>query len=290
MAQTEAELHSLRGSKYVQSQIGESYRQAKAYLEQGRRILFSGTPCQIAGLQAFLRKEYPHLLTVDILCHGVPSPAVFRKYVDALQVQYGSSPCDIRFRSKATGWKRFSTELIFTNGQRITLGQDLYMDGFLQNLYLRDSCYRCSYAKLSRIGDITLGDFWGYRSVFPRYLLDDDQGISLVMINSEKGNAALNSVRKQLQMVQGNLADAKQGNRILSAPFPKPDLSDDFWCDFSNLSWQELSQKYFPENPKRKNGVVIAKKSPIPFRWRNLAHILVCWIRGIYRKIKGAIR
>ena len=237
-----------------------------------------------------MQKEEPDLLTIDILCHGTPSPVVFQKYVHEIETSYGSKLCNIRFRSKATGWKNYCTELVFVDERRVCLGQDLFMDGFLQNLYLRESCYECRYATAVRVGDITLGDFWGYRSVYPQYLLDDDRGISLVMINTEKGKHAINSVKKKLQMVERDLSDAKQGNKVLESSFSKPETSDAFWAAFVDCSWKELSQEFFPENPARSKQQISGCNYRMPYKLRNKIHVVRCWLTGIWRRIRRAIR
>ena len=200
-------LHVFRGSKYIQSHIEENYKKAETFLKSGRKVLFSGTPCQIAGLKRFLRKEYDNLLTVDFVCHGVPSPGVWRKYLKetvAHLCDKNSVPSDpvamdnarienITFRNKCSGWKKYSFSLTLSattrSGatQKVSLinlfSQNAFMKGFLANLYLRPSCYACP-AKCGKSGsDITIGDLWGAPSIIGNY--DDDKGTSLVLINKE---------------------------------------------------------------------------------------------------------
>lgn len=285
---TMAELPRLRGSKYVQSRIGETYAQARAYLDQGRWVLFSGTPCQIAGLKAYLQKEYTQLLCVDILCHGVPSPAVFRKYVHELERENGKKLVDFRFRSKKTGWKRFSTELVFQDGQRTVLAQDGYMNGFLQNLYLRESCHQCRYASRERVGDITLGDYWGYQSRFPRYLLDDDNGVSLVIVNTEQGQYVMNCIRNGIAMVPRTIQDAQRGNKVLQQAFPKPEKAERFWKDFDQISWAELNRIYFSvDNWLQEKIIGNDRMKSVPYKTKNRKHIVHSWMAGVWRKIRG---
>lgn len=186
-----------RKSKYVQSTIGDSYKKVRSFLKEGRTVLFTGVPCQIAGLKLFLRKEYENLLTVDIVCHGVPSPLVWRKYLKeslfTLKADKYTSAIkitDINFRNKDNGWKSYHFTLTGLSGtKQIKLDEpfnkNIFMRGFLQNLYLRPSCYKCPSKSFKSSSDITLGDFWGISNHLPE--IDDDKGVSLLSINSKKG-------------------------------------------------------------------------------------------------------
>ena len=195
-------LHLFRGSKYVQSFIGDTFSQTKNFLNDGRKVLFSGTPCQIAGLKLFLKTDYDNLLTVEIVCHGVPSPMIWRNYLSELyfsksQVKKYSIPqkqlpiTNILFRDKKDGWKKYSLTINMENdGQDSTLyssyyKENPYMRGFLHNLYLRPSCYACPSKSFKSGSDISLADYWGIQNVLPEF--DDDKGVSLVILLSEKG-------------------------------------------------------------------------------------------------------
>lgn len=179
-------LAAFRGSKYAQSYIGNSYKQAETFLKQGREVLFSGTPCQIAGLKRYLRKEYENLLTVECVCHGVPSPKVWRVYLNDIKTKNASNKIhDIKFRAKSTGWKNYSFSLKYTNEKgeiqdySTVFYRNPYMKAFLSDFILRPSCYSC-HAKAGRSGaDIALADFWGIEKVIPQF--DDDRGCSLVL-------------------------------------------------------------------------------------------------------------
>ena len=206
-------LVGFRGSKYVQSRVGATYKEVKAFLEKGRTVLFSGTPCQIAGLKLFLRKEYDRLLTVDFICHGVPSPGVWQQYLtEAVARQCDkNSVCShpihgrdaliesISFRNKGLGWKKYSFALTLSatngSGKKIQfcspLNQNLYLRGFLANLYLRPSCHECPSKSLKSGSDLTIGDFWGVQHIMPQ--VDDNKGISVVLVNSERGDRFLQS-------------------------------------------------------------------------------------------------
>ena len=189
-------LAALKGSKYVQSDVGNTYREVKAQLITGREVLYSGTPCQIAGLKNYLGKEYDKLLLVDVLCHGVPSPGVFADYLKMLEERFGSKPVSVNFRNKEKSWKRLYFEVKLENGKRYFTfcGYDRYMSMFLNNISLRPSCYDCRFTTVNRQGDITLGDFWGIGRKYPER--DDDKGISLIIINSEKGEKAYSEIAR----------------------------------------------------------------------------------------------
>lgn len=181
-------LEPFRGSKYVQSVIGDTYKRAENFLKLGRKVMFTGTPCQIAGLKKFLRKDYKNLLTVDFVCHGVPSPLVWRLYLKEEINRYGKEITaveDINFRDKYTGWKTYSLSIKLSGNivSSTMFTDDNYMRAFLSNLSLRPSCYSCP-AKAGKSGaDITIGDFWGIENVLPE--LDDDIGISVLVNYNE---------------------------------------------------------------------------------------------------------
>ena len=203
-----------RGSKYVQSRIGNCYSRVEQLLKQGRTVLFSGTPCQVAGLHRFLRKDYDGLLTVDFICHGVPSPGVWRKYIGeevARQCDPKNTvlPCPIygrdariegiSFRDKTLGWKKYSFALFLstTDGRgekfifcsRSTIDENPYLRGFNINLFLRPSCYSCPSKSGKSQSDITIGDFWGIERVLPQ--MCDEKGVSIVLPLTERGANAL---------------------------------------------------------------------------------------------------
>ena len=147
-----AGLNQFRGSKYIQSCIGTTYKEARDFLKQGKKVLFSGTPCQIAGLKSYLGKDYDNLMCIDIICHGVPSPNVWRRYKEALEERSQGKTLRIAFRSKVCGWKLFSLSFSFDNDKEYSkrLTEDIYLKGFLQNLYLRPSCYNCHFKTINR--------------------------------------------------------------------------------------------------------------------------------------------
>lgn len=180
-------LNKLRGSKYTQSNMGDIYSEVKKYLNLDRKVLFSGTACQIAGLKSYLGKEYANLFTVDVLCHGVPSPKIWKKYLSALEQEYGKNILEINFRNKDSGWKNYSMKIRFANSLVYTsvFSKDLFMRLFLSNICLRPSCHNCLFKEFPRVSDITIGDCWGIEKHSPE--MDDNKGSSIVVVNSNKG-------------------------------------------------------------------------------------------------------
>ena len=192
----ENELEQFRGSKYVQSKIGFVFRQIRELLEAGEYVLFTGVPCQVAGLLGYLKQDYERLLTIDVICHGVPAPGVFRKYI---KEKYGVNNIKaFQFRTKEFGHSCTNCVVTLKNGRRIVgnVDNDPYEKGFHRSLILRDSCGNCKFAPLPRQGDITLGDFWGIDKYNPDYA--DARGVSVVLINSDRGSIVWNEIKPTL--------------------------------------------------------------------------------------------
>ena len=186
-------VEAFMGSKYVQARMGKAYADAKRFLNEGRKVLFSGTPCQVAGLHKFLRKPYDNLLSVDLICHGVPSPKVWRVYLEEV-VKQGQSISCVEFRNKEKGWKKFSFFLSYNGvGKTVSMlspfTENHYMKAFLSDIILRPSCYECKARGCSSQSDITIADFWGIETLLPE--MDDDKGTSLVLVNTNAGKNAV---------------------------------------------------------------------------------------------------
>ncbi|MGN0202621.1 MAG: Coenzyme F420 hydrogenase/dehydrogenase, beta subunit C-terminal domain [Candidatus Cryptobacteroides sp.] len=187
-------LPGLRGSKYMQSVVGQTFSQAKDFLDKGWQVLFSGTPCQIAGLKNYLGKDYDNLLAVDVICHGATSPKVWRLYLDELARKKCGCVSDVSFRDKTSGWKQYSISICGEKGieHREHFADNVFFRLFLENVILRPSCYDCP-AKSGKSGsDITLGDFWGIDKLMPEF--DDDKGCSVVSVNTDAGRRALDKL------------------------------------------------------------------------------------------------
>lgn len=187
------DLSALRGSKYVQSELGGSFSKIKKELQQGIRVLFCGTPCQVAGLYSYLHKDYENLLTLDLVCHGVPSDTVFQAYLSKLSKKKRIDIEGLEFR-RLSGWG-IATTVKLGNKSRLLYGYDnLYMQAFDRSALFRRSCYSCRYARLPRVGDCTIGDFWGIGRHGTPFRHDVSRGVSLVMANNAKGEKALSGL------------------------------------------------------------------------------------------------
>lgn len=205
-------------SKYVQSRIGDTFKQAKQFLEQGRWVLFSGTPCQVGGLQAFLGKKYEQLISVDLICHGVPSPAVWRGYLKDY-VKDGEI-LSINFRDKKDGWLRFQNVTTTTTTTiREEQMENPYFRGFLKNVYLRKSCYNCQFRIYQRNSDITLADYWGVNELCPEMF--DDKGTSIVFVHTAKGEMVLSQLKNVLELLPQTKDNATKCNPSMDRENPK---------------------------------------------------------------------
>lgn len=197
-------LSKFRSSKYLQSIIGDNYLKAEQFLKSGRTVLFTGTPCQIAGLKHFLRKDYDNLLAVEVICHSVPSSGIWQRYLEERLQTLRWSKSDIKhltFRDKKTGWKGYSFVIENQNGKLFTelSCKNSFMIGFLADLYTRPSCSACPAKQHKSGSDITLGDFWGIDSLMPEF--DDDKGISAVIVNSYKGEEIMHNIEVESYVV-----------------------------------------------------------------------------------------
>ena len=225
--ETEKDLAELRGAKYAQSNLCGILPEVKARLDAGQPVLFSGTPCQVAGLKAYLMKEYANLLTVDCVCHSVPSPSVWREYVKyrAALDEKSELPSMINLRSKETGWSRYQYSNVFGyadgTSYAVKSNESLYMKLFVGGYISRESCAQCSFKGYQRISDLTLGDFWGIWNIAPE--MDDDQGTSLVLVQSEKGQRYFDAIRDSLHIKQVTLEQASRENPAILVSFPQKD-------------------------------------------------------------------
>ena len=226
--ETMEDLHHLKGSKYLQSDNERIYPRVKEQLEKGREVLYSGTACQVAGLQKFLGKQYQNLITIDVLCHGVPSPKLWKKYLDEINHNNANGIEGINFRSKIEGWKNFSLEVKYNDGtvKREIYSNNNYMRLFLGNICLRPSCHHCKYKELDRPSDITVGDYWGIEDQLPE--MDDDKGVSIVKINTFHGE---NAVKNILQSMDYKMVD-------IETALPK-------WADSRNSVLPHVNRKKF---------------------------------------------
>ncbi len=259
-------LPSLQGSKYTQSYVGESCIKAKEALKSGRKVLFSGTPCQINGLYSYLGKNHDGLYTCDCICHGVPSPEVFELYKRHLEKVYSSEIESFSFRNKSKGWKSYHVGVFFKSGKKVLINfkEDPYMIGFIKNMYLRPSCHSCKYASVNRRSDITLADFWGIEKIHPH--LDDDRGTSLILVNTEKGDQLVQACSNELEMHKSDVSAASRENPSLTGPSKPNKLREKFFSEMESHKddFAVLQSKFL--RPPSKSGLLLKKYAGFPKR------------------------
>lgn len=254
------ELNIFRGSKYLQSDMGDSYQKVKEFLEQGREVLFTGTPCQIEGLKAFLRKDYDNLYTQDIICHGVPSPKVHDKYLQYQIKKFNAKKVKkLEHRNKDINWKDYCVKIEFDKGEYIeSHNRDPFMQAFLRDTILRDSCYDCQFKKKNRISDITLADFWGIDKVLPA--LDDNKGTSLVIINSQKGKEILEKIKDKITLQKVDFEEAIKYNQSMFKSVKKDSNREKFFEKLDEMEFDKLVKKHTYKPSIFKRGIYKIKK------------------------------
>lgn len=260
-AENMEDVEAFMGSKYVQARIDNAYREAKRFLAKGRKVLFSATPCQIAGLNKFLRNQKisENLLTVDFICHGVPSPKVWQIYLDEI-TRGGKCISNVEFRNKKEGWKTFSFNLTYNdNNKNLSIfsvfHKNPYMKAFLQDIILRPSCYDCKVKGCSSQSDITIADFWGIEKVFPE--MDDDKGTGLIFVNTEKGNKAIDF--SQIKYAETTYEQIKPLN---PACYRSPEIHQKREVFFSLLQKEniiDLINKYTKQSVKQRLKTMIKR-------------------------------
>lgn len=235
------ELYRLRGSKYFQAKVGNTYKKIKEDLHAGRFVLFSGTGCQVNGLKRFIGKEYDNLLCVDIICHGVPSPKLWMEYVKYQEKKYGKLE-SVNFRCKDNGWQSFGMkENVNGNQLFVSHDRDPFMRMFLRNHCLRPSCYNC-HAKYYKKSDMTIADFWGIESVAPE--MNDDKGTSLVIIRTDKGQKLFESIKSDLRWKEVSYEDGVRDNPSEYSSVERPTTREAFFVDLDTIPFEEMEMKY----------------------------------------------
>lgn len=212
-AVTKEERDEFKGSKYVQSDMGTIFRQVKQDLRDGKIVLFSGTPCQTAGLNSYIGKKYrENLYLVDIVCHGVPSPYIWRDYLFYIEKKYKKKVSVVNFRDKGEyGWVAHKETFIFEDGEKITPEQSPYTDLFYKHIMLRQSCGSCHYCNTVRPSDITIADFWGVEKTNTE-INKDNKGVSLLLVNTDKGHRVLEEIKNKLYLIPAKLDNCLQAN------------------------------------------------------------------------------
>lgn len=244
-ANTRKECDAFRGSKYVQSDMGTIYKEVADTLSSGQQLLFSGTPCQVAGLKEYLkshRVDTTRLLTVDLVCHGAPSPKIWADYISALEKKYHSDVETYTFRDKSVGWRGYHVRVGLANGDSIAQNNltQSFAVIFGKEVMLRPSCFYCPYASMERCGDVTIGDFWGIEGIDKDF--SDNKGISMVLVNTPKGEKMFSAIRPELNVKE-------YPSDVLTQPnLRKPtDFSldyDAFWNDYDSKGYLYVAKKY----------------------------------------------
>ena len=238
----------LRGSKYLQAKVGNTYKQVKDDLLAGKQVLFSGTGCQVNGLKNFLGKDYDNLLCVDVICHGAPSPALWKKYAEYQEKKNGGKLKDINFRCKDDSWTDFGMKEVLARipqGEAkqlyISKDKDPYMQIFLRDYCLRPSCYDCV-AKKVKMADLTIADFWGINDVAPE--MNDGNGTSLILIRTDKGMKKFETISSKLKLKEVTYEDGVKSNPAEYKSCRRPPQRDTFFKNMKVMEFEELEKKY----------------------------------------------
>lgn len=233
------ERNRMRGSKYIQSKLGYTFKNVKVDLDAGENVLFSGTSCQVAGLRKYLGKEYDNLFCIDIVCHGVPSKKVWDAYLHWQEQKHNSKVMDVDFRNKKDfGWRDHVETLYFENGK--SANGRIFKTLFYGHTVLRPSCYECLYKSIMHPGDISIADYWRIEVAAPEF--DDNKGVSLVLVNNEAGQELLDKAKGSLVIKETRIEDSMQ--QSFKAPYPKPTNREQFWDDFSHRPFEYVAKKY----------------------------------------------
>lgn len=234
----EDELYKLKGTKYVQSLIGTSYSRVMEELIKGRKVLFSGTPCQIAGLKKYLDRDYENLLCIDLICHGVPSPGVWKCY---LKEKFGKdNVISMQFRNKSKGVHHVTLDYTLKTGEIYseTYEESPYIRGFIANLYTRPSCFHCHFKGVHRASDITIGDFWSIQEFHPE--LNNQYGVSAVLVHSLKGKHWFNSIADNIEVCNATSTEVSVWNESLLRPVKKSHWRTNFFSRWEENNIAEL--------------------------------------------------
>lgn len=254
-ATTKEQRDLMRGSKYIQSDLGDLFKSIKADLNNGLYVLFTGVPCQVAGLRNYLGKEYANLVCIDILCHGVPSPKVWKAFVEWSERKKKSNVETVNFRDKSeVGWRDHVESLTFQDGEKIS--SKVYTNIFYGHNSLRQSCYHCPFKSLDRVGDLSIADYWGIENNAPEF--DDDKGVSLVLVNTDKGMRYFENAKSVVDWKETSIETSMQN--ALRISYLEPETRDQFWKDFEFKDFSYIAQKYGGQLPVWKRIIRKVKK------------------------------
>ena len=244
MAENPEELAALRGSKYMQSDLDDCYPAVRKELSRNRWVLFTGTPCQVSGLKAFLGMDYDKLICIDVICHGTPSSMLWQRYLKNIEEMLGDKAAAVSFRDKTNGWREFGLKITGDNEEIYfsSLHKDSYLRMFLKNLCLRESCYHCRVKEKGIFSDITMGDLWGVERVLPE--IDSSRGVSLALIHTEKGTMLFERAEGGMHAFSVDYEQALLYNPVISDSVKRPPERERFFSDLHRLSWNKLERRY----------------------------------------------
>ncbi len=259
------ELRKIQSSKYVQSDTEQTYKLTKALLDEGKLVLYTGSACQIEGLCKYLGKEYDNLITQDFICHGVPSPGLWDKYLK--ETGFDKST-DIIFRDKEQGWESKAEFVVKKDSKKIfkeSFYKNPYSFFFAQNYSLRHICYECPFKDGYRRSDVTVADLWGISEILPQGSYDD-KGTSLVIINSQKGKEIFDKISDRIWSQEISYEKAIDHNMMALKSVNKPGNRDAFFEDIYNTTFKKVYKKYKPKEPLS----LIIKKKLYPIKQKLL--------------------
>ena len=241
------DLVKIRSSKYLQSKAEGVYAEIRALLRKGEKVLACGTPCQMAALRSFLRKDYENLIIVDFICRGVNSPKVYRKYLDSLERKHGGRVVYVKAKNKELGWRNLTRKVVFDNGATYYgVGViDDFRRGYHTNVFCRPSCYTCQSQGFPRIADITIADFWGIERIDKN--LDNNIGTSMILLNSKKGENFFELAKDDLEFIETKFESILAGNGALTSPISPAKINrEQFFKDLNDNTFEYVTEKYFP--------------------------------------------
>lgn len=241
------DISKLRSSKYLQSKAEGLYKEIQQLLHKGEKVLACGTPCQMAALRSFLRKNYDNLIIIDFICRGVNSPKVYRKYLDSLERKFNAKIVSVKAKNKELGWRNLTRKVVFDNGENYYgIGMiDNFRRGYHTNVYCRPSCYSCQYKGFPRIADITIADFWGIERIDKN--LDNNIGTSMILLNSHKGVDYFNQIKHKLEYRTTPFESILPGNLALTKSITPSNINrKSFFEDLDKETFEYVTQKYFP--------------------------------------------
>ena len=263
VSNTQEDLYRMMGSKYAQSDMGMCFRQIKTLLDAGKRVLFTGCPCQVAGLRTYVGKKYLNLILVELICHGIPSDQMLQVYIGMQEKKYGAKLKEMEFRNKAKGWHNSSVRMRFENYRLYEEAEvsDTYMKGFFGNIFLKSSCYQCHFRNCTAGSDIVVGDFWG--AEVERTDEDDNKGLSAVLVNTEKGFTTLKDCSLMLIPTIEEKIIKYHKNLIQSAS--KSPLRNEFYVYAETNGYASAIQCYLKEKLTHK--AIRRGKSVLRYAW-----------------------